>query len=135
MAKGEKERNGRFISPIAFLYVLKSKWEFCFTAYWSSSFLLHVSEYEQHIVRLLRFGRMATFCCIFFFGDAFQVFIFRKFVVAMSHLETAEVECCRIKFWFFKNIYSKIETKYYLKRHPNFIKKDVTFSTFLFLLC
>ena len=40
MAKGEKERNGRFISPIAFLYVLKSKWEFCFTAYWSCSFLL-----------------------------------------------------------------------------------------------
>ena len=66
--------------------------------YYKRIFKEAVSEYEEHIVRLLRFGRMATFCCIFFFGDAFQVFIFRKFVVAMSHLETAEVECCRIKF-------------------------------------
>ena len=65
--------------------------------YYKRIFKEAVSEYEQHIVRLLRFGRMAPFCCIFF-GDAFQVFIFRKFVVAMSYLETAEVECYRVKF-------------------------------------
>ena len=108
MAKGEKERNGRFISPIAFLYVLKSKWEFCFTAYWSSSFLLHVSEYEQHIVRLLRFGHMAyflaTFCSFCLLRNTVQVFLLAYKIQKIcsckliSHLETAGVECYQVKF-------------------------------------
>ena len=38
-----------------------------------------VSEYEQHIVRLLRFGHMAyflaTFCCLCLFRDTVPVFI------------------------------------------------------------
>ena len=61
-----------------------------------------VSEYEQHIVRLLRFGHMAyflaTFCCFCLFRDTVPVFIFVYKIQKscscklMSHLETAEVE-------------------------------------------
>ena len=70
MAKGEKERNGRFISSIAFLYVLKSKWEFCFTAYWSSPFLL------QTYIQGSRVGIWTAHCEICW--DLVTWYIFRQ---------------------------------------------------------
>ena len=87
MAKGEKERNGRFISPIAFLYVLKSKWEFCFTAYWSSPFLLQtyiqgsrVGIWTTHCVICWdlvtwHISCLFLFCCFCLFRGTAQVFI------------------------------------------------------------